>query len=111
MFDTLKVKFTTNPILTMPDLDQLLRVETDASDYATGVILSMQCENDKWRPCAFYSKSLSNVERAYEVHDKEMLAIIRALEAWRHHLEGAKHKVEIWSDHQNLQFYYITRHE
>ena len=99
VFDTLKAKFTTNPILTTPDLERPLRVETDTSDYATGAILSMKCEDNKWRPCAFYSKSLSDVERNYDVHNKEMLAIIRALEAWRHHLEGAKHKTEIWSDH------------
>ena len=105
VFDTLKVKFTTNPILTTLDPDRPLRVETDTSDYATGAILSMKCEDNKWRPCAFYSKSLSDVERNYNVHDKEMLAIIRALEAWRHHLNGAKYKVEIWSDHQNLQYF------
>ena len=104
-FDTLKVKFTTNLILTTPDPDQPLRVETDASDYATGAILSMKCEDNKWRPCAFYSKSLSDIEQNYDVHDKEMLAIIRASEAWRHHLEGAKHKAEIWSDHRNLQYF------
>ena len=79
-------------------------MEADALDYATGAVLSMQGEDDKWRPCAFYSKSLSDVERNYDVHDKEMLGIIRVLEAWRHHLEGATHKVEIWSDHQNLQY-------
>ena len=61
--------------------------------------------DEKWRPCTFYSKLLSDIERNYDVHDKEMLGIIRALEAWRHHLEGAMHKVEIWSDHQNLQYF------
>ena len=105
MFDTLKVKFTTNPILTTLNLEQPLRVESDTSDYATGAILSMKCKDNKWRPCAFYSKLLSNVERNYDVHDKEMLGIIRALEAWRHHLEGANHKVEVWSDHRNLQYF------
>ena len=104
-FDTLKAKFTTNPIPTTPDPERPLRVETDALDYATGAILSMKCEDDKWRPCAFYLKSLSDVEQNYDVHDKEMLAIIRALEAWRQHLEGAKHKAEIWSDHRNLQYF------
>ena len=80
-------------------------MEADALDYATGAMLSMQGEDEKWRPCAFYSKSLSDVERNYAVHDKEMLGIIRALEAWRHHLEGATHKVEIWLDHRNLQYF------
>jgi len=45
--------------------------------------------DDKWHPIAYYSEDLSVVERNYEIHDKEMLAIIRALEDWRHFLEGA----------------------
>jgi len=43
----------------------------------------------------------------YEIHDKEMLAIICTLEEWRHFLEGAQHPVEIWTDHKNLE-YFIT---
>jgi len=91
------------------DLEKPLRVESDASDFAMGAVLSMKCEDDKWRPCAFYSKSLNDVERNYDVHDKEMMGIIRALEAWRHHLEGAKHRVEIWSDYQNLQYFMSSK--
>ena len=45
--------------------------------------------DDKWHPVAYYSKSLNAVERNYEIHDKEMLAIIWALEDWHHFLEGA----------------------
>ena len=86
-------------ILIMADPEKLLWVEADTLDYATGAVLSMKGENKKWRLCAFYSKSLSNVERNYNIYDKEMLGIIRVLEVWRHHLEGATHKVEIWSDH------------
>jgi len=56
---------------------------------------------------AFYSKSLSQVEQNYEIHNKEMLAIIQALEEWRHFLERAQHPVEIWTDHKNLE-YFIT---
>jgi len=47
------------------------------------------------------------VEQNYEIHNKEMLAIICALEEWRHFLEGARHLVEIWMDHKNLE-YFIT---
>src|SRR5882672_6796168 len=75
-------------------------------DFATGAILSQQSpEDDKWHPVAYYSKSLSAVERNYEIHDKEMLAVIRALEDWRHFLEGAHHEVEIWMDHKNLEYF------
>jgi len=49
------------------------------------------------------------VERNYEIHDKEMLAIIRALEEWRHFLEGATHPVEIWTDHKNLEYFMTAK--
>ena len=42
----------------------------------------MKCDDDKWHPCAFLSKGMTDVERNYDVHDKEMLGIMRALEAW-----------------------------
>ena len=69
----------------------------------------MLCEDEKWHPCAFLSKGLNDVEINYDVHDKEMLGIIQALEAWRHYLEGATHEVEIWTDHQNLQYFMSTK--
>ena len=48
---------------------------------------------------------LSPVERNYEIHDKEMLVIIRSLQEWRHFVEGAEHQVEIWMDHKNLKYF------
>jgi len=49
----------------------------------------------------YLSKSLNEIERNYKIHDKEMLAIIRGLENWRHLLEGTCFKFEIWTDHKN----------
>jgi len=86
-----------------------MRIEVDASDYATGGVLSMECEDGLWRPVAFLSKSLNETERNYEIHDKEMLAIVRGLEAWRHLLEGAQFKFEIWMDHKNLEYFMKTQ--
>jgi len=75
-----------------------MRIEIDASDYATGGILSMECEDGKWRPVAFLSKSLNKIERNYEINDKKMLAVIRGLENWRHLLKDVvattRHKVQ-----------------
>jgi len=65
----------------------------------------MKCSDEKWRLVAFISKSLSDTERNYEIHDKEMLAVVRCLEAWRHFLEGATTKFEIWTDHKNLEYF------
>jgi len=53
-----------------------MRVEADASEYATGGVLSMKCKNKKWRSVAFISKSLNETEWNYEIHDREMLAIM-----------------------------------
>ena len=65
--------------------------------------------NGKWHPVAFLSKSLSPVERNYEIHNKEMLAIVRALEEWRHFLEGAEHQFKIWTDHKNLEYFMAAK--
>jgi len=67
-------------VLVAPDLDKKMRVEADASEYTTGGVLSMKCEDEKWRPVAFISKSLNKMERNYEIHDREMLAIVRCLD-------------------------------
>jgi len=70
----------------------------------------MLCEDEKWHPCAFLSKGPKMTSREnYDVHDKEMLGIIRALEAWRHYLEGAKHEIDIWTDHQNLKYFMTAK--
>jgi len=57
-----------------------MRIKVDISDYVTEGILSMECEDGKWRPVAFLSKSLNEIERNYEIHNKEMLVVIRGLE-------------------------------
>jgi len=65
----------------------------------------MKCSDNLWRPVAFISKSLSDIKRNYEIHNKEMLAVIRYLEAWKHFLEGTTVKFEIWTDHKNLEYF------
>jgi len=57
----------TRPVLASPNLDKEFRVEADASNYATGGVLSMKCSNELWKLVAFISKSLSNTERNYEI--------------------------------------------
>ena len=95
VFKELKDQFTKELVLVALDLDKKLRVEVDTSDYATGGVLSMEVENGRWKPVAFLSKSLNETERNYEIHDKEMLVILRGLEAWRHLLEGVQFRFEI----------------
>ena len=104
-FRELKEWFTKELVLAAPDIDKKMRMKVDTSDYATGGVLLMECEDGLWRPVAFLSKSLNETERNYKIHDKEMLAIIRELESWRHLLEGAQSKFEIWTDHKNLEYF------
>ena len=82
-----------------------MRVEVEVSDFAMGGVLSIKCEDEKWRPVTYISKSLNEAKRNYEIHDKEMLAIIWCLEAQRHFLERAKDWFEIWTDHKNLKYF------
>ena len=79
-FDGLKKVFITRPVLVVSDLDKEFRVEVDTLSYATGGVLSMKCSDGLWRQVAFISKSLSDIERNYIIHNKEMLAIVRYLE-------------------------------
>ena len=101
---------TTALILALPQDSEPFHIEADSSDFASRAVLSQQLPGEeKWHPVAFYSKSLSPVERNYKIHDKEMLAIIRVLEEWRYFLEGAWHPVEIWTDHKNLEYFMTTK--
>src|SRR6202041_3780374 len=79
-------------------------IKADSSDYAIGAVLS-QLQDGRWHPIAYLSKSLNKTQRNYEIYDKEMLAIMLALEEWRHYLIGAIDIFEIWTDHQNLQYF------
>ena len=96
-------------VLVAPDLDKKMRMEVDTSNYATGGVLSLEGKDGLWRPVAFLSKSLNETKRNYKIHDKEMLAIIRGLENWRHLLEGTYFKFEIWTDHKNLEYFIKTQ--
>jgi len=54
---------------------------------------------------AFLSKFLNETERNYEIYNKEILAVIRGLENWRHLLEGVKYKFKVWTDYKNLEYF------
>ena len=91
--------------MAIPNDDGRYRVEADSSDYTTGTILLQEQADGKWRPVAFLSKTLNETERNYQIYDKELLAIMLALSEWRHYLMGATEEIEIWTDHQNLQYF------
>ena len=104
-FRKLKEKFTKKPVLAALDLDKKMRMEVDILDYAMRGVLSMECEDRRQRSVAYLSKSLNEMERNDKIHDKEMLAVIRGLENWRHLLEGTCFKFEVQTDHKNLEYF------
>jgi hypothetical protein len=106
-FDTLKEKFCQEPILKVYDPELETRVEVDASGYATGGILSQKYPDGLWHPIAYRSSSMSKEEHNYEIYDREMLGCIRALEDWRHYLEGIS--FEIVTDHKNIEWWASMR--
>jgi RNase H-like domain found in reverse transcriptase len=80
-FSALKQRITSALILALLNNSKPFQIEADSLDFATKAVLSQQgSEDNKWHPIAFLSKSLSLVEQNYKIHDKEMLAIVRALE-------------------------------
>ena len=104
-FQNLKKKFTSQPVLIIPNQAKPFYVESDASDYATGAVLMQKDSNGDLHPCSFISQTFSPAERNYHISDKELLGIIRALEEWRHYLEGSTHTTTIFTDHANLLHY------
>ena len=72
-----------------------MRIEVNTLGYTTGGVLYMKYEDEQWRLIVYFSKSLNKIEKSYEIHDKEMLVVIRGLENWRHLLKSIKFKFEV----------------
>jgi hypothetical protein len=105
-FMKLKELVTSAPVLVLPNNNLPFRLEDNGSGITTGAVLSQQqVNNNAWHLITFLSKALNPVEQNYEIHDTKMLAIMRGLEEWRYYLEGARHPVEIWTDHKNLEYF------
>src|SRR5258708_6120005 len=92
-------------MLAFPSKSSPFCLECDASNFATGAVLSQQQEDGLFHPIGFMSKSFSDTERNYQIHDKEMLVIMHAVEEWRLFLEGFGQEFEIHVDHKNLSYF------
>ena len=104
-FDTLKSALFAAPVLLLPDPDKQYVVNTDASDFAVGAVLQ-QDNGNGLQPVAYCSHKLSDTERRYPTHDREMLAIIHMLGEWRTYLQGRQpFVIRIRTDHNSLQYF------
>ena len=102
-FQTLRSALTSSPILAYPDFHIPFCVQTDASDYGLGVVVT-QVQDEKERVIAFASKVMSSAERNYSTTEKECLAVVWAIKKFRHYLEGYHFSVII--DHSSLKWLY-----
>jgi len=107
-FDMLKKLFTSAPILRHFDPELPITLHTDASGAAVSGILS-QPHDGVLHPVAFWLRKCDDAECNYDVHDREMLAIVKSMGHWRHYLEGAKFPIEVFSDHKNLELFMLTK--
>jgi hypothetical protein len=101
----LKQAFTEAPVLQHYDPEDLIVLECDASDYAIAGIISQYNENDKLRLIAFYGQTMISAELNCDIYDKELLAIVKCFQLWRQYLEGAKHTIQVFTNHNNLQYF------
>ena len=108
-FDTLKQAFLTAPVLAHPDPSRPFQVETDASDFAIGAVLSQPDATGTLHPVAFHSRKFTAPEINYPVYDKELAAIISAFREWRPYLAGAQHRIQVLTDHKNLIYFTTSR--
>jgi hypothetical protein len=104
-FNTLKEAFTSKLVLALWESHWKTQLEVDALGFATGGVISQEGDDGLRHPVAFCSESMIKAERNYQTWDRKMLAIIRALEEWRHYLERLPQPFEIITDHDNLTFW------
>ncbi len=111
-FEELKTRMCSRPVLTQPDFNKPFFLQTDASAYGVGAILSQEGEHHavasqkpKLHPIAFYSATFTPTERNYDIYERELLAIMKALTHWRHYLGWTKTPFTILTDHTNLQYW------
>jgi hypothetical protein len=97
------------PILQHFDPTRAITIETDASDYAIGAVCSQPDDANILHPLGYFSRKLNSAERNYDIHDKELLAIMDALEKWSTYCKSTPHTITILSDHKNLEYWQIKR--
>jgi hypothetical protein len=109
-FQAIKALVTGTECLTVinyEDTTKKIFVTTDASDRRTGAVLSFGETWETARPVAYDSYQLNDAEKNYPVHEKELLAIVKALKKWRTSLLGTH--FEIYTDHRTLEYFQSQR--
>ena len=108
--DTLINIILSNPSLQQPDPAKPFTLQVDASAFATGAILTQNDDRGKDEAVGYHSQTFSAAERNYDIHDRELLALVRGLSNWRHLLIGSPHPITVYTDHKNLEYYRHPQH-
>ena len=110
-FERLKTLMCAKPVLKQPDYNQTFTLSTDASGYGVGAVLAQEGQPDpktgkpRMHPIAYYSSTFTPTERNYDVYERELLAIVKALKNWRPHLAATERPITILTDHANLLYW------
>jgi len=96
-------------ILAHFDTIKLVIITTDASDFASRVVLSQRDDEGSLDPAAFHSRKFQPAEIIYEIHDKELMAIVNTFKHWHQYCKGASHQIQVFSDYQNLEYFIMTK--
>jgi len=105
MFNKLKALVTADLVLAHAKLEDQFELEVDTSGYMVGAVLLQRKEDGKKHPIGYYSATLNEAQRNYDIYNLELLAIVMALKNWRPLLARSPHKIIIYSDHLNLQYW------
>jgi len=108
-FRNIKEEFRKEPILVHFDFEKQGIIDADASKRAIGARLQQKDDQGRKRLVACYARKLTKAEQNYDVHDRELLAIVEALQRWRSYLAGAAQQTIVKSDHKNLQYFMTTK--
>jgi hypothetical protein len=107
-FESIISGLTTGPALQRFDHERKDIIETDASDYVSAGVLSQRDDEGVLHPVAYFSKKHTPAECNYDIYDKMLMPIIKALEEWKPECEGAGYPLQLLTNHKNLE-YFMTK--
>jgi transposase InsO family protein len=108
-FEELRKRLLDLPMTYHYDPELPTKLETDASDGVIAGVISQEHADKQWYPVGFYSHVLAGAEINWEIHDKELSAIVQAFEKWRPELMSCQQRVGVYSDHRSLEYFMTTK--
>ncbi len=108
-FERLKAIFVNTFILKHYDWDADLCMKIDASNRKVEDVLSQKSKIDQWHFIAYYSYKFKEAEVQWDMHDKELYAIVLDFKNWWHYLQSSKRLICVITDHNNLHYFMMTK--